>query len=136
MKFRGVELPRWWWFPFLGIVGMLVMGIASIVVVWTGGLVSDAEKARLVVERSATPRLDDLDEAIRLNPDFLEGYVKRARARAASGDFNGALSDVDRALEASPASESLLQLRAEIRQRRAAAISPAQGDNPSSTLPR
>lgn len=123
MKFRGVELPRWWWFPFLGIVGMLVMGIASIVIVWTGGLVSDAEKARLLIERKAQPTLQELDEAIRLNPDYMDAFSKRARARLLAGDFDGALADADYALGAAPANEQLLQLRAEIRRTRAAATS-------------
>jgi tetratricopeptide (TPR) repeat protein len=116
MKFRGVELPKWWWFPFLGIGALLAVGIGSIAIIWTGGLMSDADRARIPIERGS-PSIEQLDKAITLNPDYRLAYEKRARARLDSGDITGAVADIERAVAFSPQSPTLLQLRAEIRSR-------------------
>jgi Tfp pilus assembly protein PilF len=97
----------------MGIVALLALGLATVILVWSGGLVTDADKARLPVERGS-PTLQDLDHAIELNPDYLEAYVRRARLRLQSDDFAGAGQDVDQALRLSPANPDLLTLRAKI----------------------
>jgi hypothetical protein len=114
MKFFGIPLPRKWWVPFMGILGMLVAGVVTVAVVWKGGVVTDAEKSRLPVERGS-PTLAELDLALSLNPDYREAYEKRAVLRFRQGDFTGASADVDVALGMSPANPTLLHLRAEIR---------------------
>jgi len=114
MKFFGVELPKRWWVPFMGIIGMLIAGLAIIAVVWLGGVVSSAEKSRIPVERGSA-NLAELDLAISLNPDYREAFEKRAALRLEKGDFAGASTDVDDALKLSPGNQKLLILRARIR---------------------
>jgi tetratricopeptide (TPR) repeat protein len=43
--------------------------------------------------------LADLDEAIRLNPKYLNAYQNRARARKAAGDAAGSAADEEKARE-------------------------------------
>lgn len=114
MTFFGIPLPRKWWMPFFGIAALLITGAVTVALVWTGGLVPEADKARIPVERG-NATLEQLDRAISLNPDYREAFEQRARLRLASGDVSGAADDIERALSLSPGNPRLLQLRAEIR---------------------
>ena len=116
MKFFGIPLPKRWWLPFMGVCALLLTGMATVAVVWTGGMVPEADKARLPVERG-NATLEQLDRAIALNPGYREAYEQRARLRLDSGDIAGASDDIDQAIELSPQNPRLLQLRAQIRSR-------------------
>jgi tetratricopeptide (TPR) repeat protein len=41
--------------------------------------------------------IEDFDQVIRLNPDYLWAYLKRAAAYNAKGDYDRAIRDYDRA---------------------------------------
>lgn len=123
MRFFGIPLPKRWWVPFMGVCALLLTGMATVAVVWTGGLVPEADKARLPVERG-TATLEQLDRAIGLNPGYREAYEQRARLRMELGDIAGAAADIDEAIALSPENPRLLQLRAQIRSRLVPAESP------------
>ncbi|MDE0681477.1 MAG: tetratricopeptide repeat protein, partial [Candidatus Poribacteria bacterium] len=44
----------------------------------------------------------NLDETIRLNPEFIRAYLKRGDAKSALGDHEGAISDYDKVIELDP----------------------------------
>lgn len=131
MKFAGIELPKHWWFPFLGAVGLLGLGVYMTLMVVGGIWLTDADKARIPID-GGNPTLEQLDEAIRLNPDYPQAYTRRARIRLANNDIPGASADVDAALTYEPGNPALLQLRAEIR-RIKATLSPST--LPAATAP-
>jgi tetratricopeptide (TPR) repeat protein len=49
------------------------------------------------------------DAVLELEPDFSEGYTHRAAARAAAGDYAGAVRDIEQALQHDPRNFSALQ---------------------------
>jgi tetratricopeptide (TPR) repeat protein len=51
----------------------------------------------------------DYDALLDLEPDFAEGYTRRAAARAASGDYFGAIRDIEEALKRDPRDFPALQ---------------------------
>jgi tetratricopeptide (TPR) repeat protein len=51
----------------------------------------------------------DFDAVLELEPDFAEGYAQRALARAAAGDYAGAVRDIEDALKRDPRNFSALQ---------------------------
>jgi tetratricopeptide (TPR) repeat protein len=51
----------------------------------------------------------DFDAALDLEPDFSEGYNHRAVARAAAGDYDGAVRDIELALQHDPRNFSALE---------------------------
>ncbi len=53
--------------------------------------------------------LDDYEAALTLEPDYAEGFNRRAAARAALGDFPGALADIGEVLKREPRHFSALQ---------------------------
>lgn len=112
----------------MGVCALLLTGMATVAVVWTGGMVPEADKARLPVERG-TATLEQLDRAIALNPGYREAYEQRARLRMESGDIAGAAADIDEAVALSPENPRLLQLRAQIRSRLVPAESPPTPSN-------
>ncbi|MFN4243800.1 MAG: tetratricopeptide repeat protein [Tepidisphaerales bacterium] len=130
MTFFGIPLPRKWWMPFFGIAALLVTGAVTVALVWTGGMVPEADKARLPVERG-NATIEQLDHAIALNPDYREAYEQRARLRFDRGDVAGAAQDIEEALRLSPGNPRLLQLRAEIRSRLAPPPDPTTGAQPA-----
>lgn len=113
----------------MGILGMLVAGLIMVAFIWSGGGVPPAEKSRLPVERG-TPTLAEVDLALSLNPDYREGYEKRAELRFKQGDLTGASADIDAAIRLSPNTTSLLLLRAEIRKHLEEESSPATLPSP------
>ncbi len=46
--------------------------------------------------------LDDFDAALVIDPDYMEAYNRRATARAALGDYRGALADIQEVLKREP----------------------------------
>lgn len=124
MKISGQQFPAKWWVPFLGIGGLLVLGVTIMVLVYSGSLVSDADESRILVERE-TPSLDELTRAIELNPTYLEAYRKRARLLADRQRYTEALSDLDKALTLSPGNQELLILRAQLSAQRASTSRPS-----------
>lgn len=114
MKIKGVQWPRMWWLPFAGMGTLIVAGGVAIAIYFSGAILSPAEKARLNVDRGDVT-LAQLDEAIQLNPDFDQAYVKRARLRLQTNNLEGANADITRALQLRGNDVKLLQLRAEIR---------------------
>jgi tetratricopeptide (TPR) repeat protein len=53
--------------------------------------------------------LTDFDDVLTLEPDYVEGFHHRAVARAALGDYPGALADIEQALRRDPRHFSALQ---------------------------
>jgi tetratricopeptide (TPR) repeat protein len=78
------------------------------------------ERDTVLVQRaflySRTGALDhastDIDDALNLNPDFVQALYVRAGLRAARRDYAGALADIDRVIQLSPPSDEPLRLRA------------------------
>ena len=60
--------------------------------------------------RDFSSALDDLNEAIRLNPNYTFAYVQRSATYKLLGDFQKALRDIDKAIGLNP-QERLLQLK-------------------------
>jgi tetratricopeptide (TPR) repeat protein len=46
--------------------------------------------------------LDDFDAALVIDPEYMEAYNRRATARAALGDYRGALADIQEVLKREP----------------------------------
>jgi len=46
--------------------------------------------------------LQDFDEAIRVKPDYVDGFIDRGKARQAKGDLDGALQDYTEAIRLKP----------------------------------
>ena len=46
--------------------------------------------------------LDDFDAALVIDPEYMEAYNRRATARAAIGDYRGALADIQEVLKREP----------------------------------
>jgi tetratricopeptide (TPR) repeat protein len=113
MRIKGVQWPRLWWFPFAGMGALIVSGGVAIAIYFSGALLTPAERARLNVERGDVT-MEQLNEAITLNPDYDEAYIKRAKLRLKENNLPGAESDLDKALEHRQNDVKLLQLRAEI----------------------
>jgi tetratricopeptide (TPR) repeat protein len=61
--------------------------------------------------------LDDLNEVLRLRPDYVPALVARGQTRLARGDPLGAISDLTRALESGDAPTRVYFLRAAARER-------------------
>lgn len=59
----------------------------------------------------------DLNEAIRLNPEFIEtvAYSLRGVARFATGDKKGAFNDLDEAIKLDPKNAEIFQIRGKLR---------------------
>jgi tetratricopeptide (TPR) repeat protein len=53
--------------------------------------------------------IEDFDAVLTLEPDFAEGYNHRAAARAAQGDYQGAVRDIEEVLKRDPRNFSALQ---------------------------
>lgn len=53
--------------------------------------------------------LADFDDVLALEPDYVEGFHHRAVARAALGDYRGALADIEQALRRDPRRFTVLQ---------------------------
>lgn len=63
-------------------------------------LVRWADKA--VAEEKNVAALDFLDEAIRLRPDYVEGWNRRATLHFKLGNYRKSMSDINRVLEIEP----------------------------------
>lgn len=58
---------------------------------------------------ASSDAIDDYDALLELEPDFSEGYNHRAIARAAAGDYAGAVRDIEQALRRDPRNFAALQ---------------------------
>lgn len=58
--------------------------------------------AKKILEKDYRGAIDKYNQAIRLNPNFVEAYLKRAEMRYKLGDDRGALEDCRQALEIDP----------------------------------
>ena len=62
--------------------------------------------------------LDDFDAALLIDPTYLEAYNRRAMARAALGDYRGALADIQEVLRREPRHFGALQTLSRIAEAR------------------
>ena len=61
-----------------------------------------ADANRAINRNDLQTALRLLDEAVELDPSFVEALLRRARARHVAGETEAALRDVDRAVEVAP----------------------------------
>jgi len=69
-----------------------------------------ARGERDLANQASGEAVADFGAALDLDPDFAEGYTRRAVARAASGDDAGALADIEQAMRRDPRHFSALQI--------------------------
>ena len=62
--------------------------------------------------------LDDFDAALLIDPTYMEAYNRRAMARAALGDYRGALADIQEVLQREPRHFGALQTLSRIAEAR------------------
>jgi serine/threonine protein kinase/cytochrome c-type biogenesis protein CcmH/NrfG len=95
---------------------------------WHNGGVSHLERyARLAQRPNLRQALEAFERAIALRPDHPQAHYHRGLARWASGDRDGALSDLQQAAAAQPAWEPAGQALALYRAAGAAESAPAEG---------
>lgn len=61
-----------------------------------------AKATRALQAGQAMEAVADLDAALVLEPDLIEGFALRAEARFEAGDYNGAVRDIQQALQREP----------------------------------
>lgn len=62
--------------------------------------------------------LDDFDAALTLEPNFTEGFARRATARLAAGDIRGALVDIQETLKREPRHFGALKVLSNLAEKR------------------
>lgn len=67
---------------------------------------------------AAGAALSAYDAALTLEPDYVEGFNHRAAARAALGDFAGAVADIEQALRREPRQFAALQALSRLAEQR------------------
>ncbi|OGE84872.1 MAG: hypothetical protein A3J48_02015 [Candidatus Doudnabacteria bacterium RIFCSPHIGHO2_02_FULL_46_11] len=74
------------------------------------GIYEDRGQARLVMGNHASA-LEDFNEAIKLMPDNIDAYLKRAQIKMEWKDYEGAVHDADQVIKSSPNNASAYYCR-------------------------
>ena len=68
----------------------------------------------------------DCDAALMIEPTYVKARMRRAQARRALGNYDGALEDIEVALEVEPRNAAARKMMAECRQLRASTTNTAR----------
>ena len=73
----------------------------------------------------------DCDAALMIEPTYVKARMRRAQARRALGNYDGALEDIEVALEVEPRNAAARKMMAECRQLRASTANTARCAHPN-----